>query len=115
MFQGMGDDLAIVRCKSSCDRFHSVSVALRWLDDLATVVARRAIRGGQLRSHELHLNESNKVESSGLVGTKSGLRVRVNASGPGRANVEASSVNPPTRGGLSNPSRLENACKLGRV
>lgn len=103
MFQGMGDDSAIVRCKSSCDRFHSVSVA------------RRAIRGGQLRSHELRLNERDKVESSGLVGTKSGLRVRVNASGPGRANVEASSVNPPAKGGLSNPSRLENVCKLGRV
>lgn len=99
----MGDDSAIVRCKSSCDRFHSVSVA------------RRAIRGGQLRSHELRLNELDKVESSGLVGTKSGLRAHVNASGPGRANVEVSSVNLPARSGLINPSRLENAYKLGRV
>lgn len=100
------DDSAIVRCKSSCDGFHSVSVA------------RRAIRGGQWRSHELRLNERDKVVSSGLVGPKCGLRARVNASRPGRANVEASSVNSPARGargGLSRPSRLENACKLGRV
>lgn len=46
-------------------------------------------------------------------------RVRLPGRNPvfesGRANVEASSVNRPARGGSTRPPRSESACKRGRV